>query len=85
MSKIIWNKYQMELCEKQPLPEINKWVLIQCESEGVKCPTMMMAGYLKNAGNNKNRPYFVIPGHLGAGRRLSWCDCLADNFEPPMG
>jgi hypothetical protein len=88
-----WNKYNIDLFEKQKLPPERKYMLLMTKSHNLGYPNPIYVGYMKYAAGCKDSPSFVIPGYEGEGEYLfdgciyminviAWCDCLTA-FEYP--
>jgi hypothetical protein len=76
-----WYRFSKEKGSRQKLPPLKRDVLGRQPSTGAGLPQGISVGYRKNAGGDKQCPFFVVPG-IG-GEVLAWCDCLPDDFEWP--
>lgn len=79
-----WYAFDKARGSRQKRPPVKKYVLVRMQGRGPGYPMGIAVGYRKNAGGDKQCPYFVVPG-LHTGAVVEWCDCLPDEFEwPPV-
>lgn len=78
-----WVTFAREAGDRQQLPAERRYVLVQLAPRPeVGLPPAVAVGYLRFAAGDRGSPQFIIPG-VG-GTVLSWCDCLGDDFRPPL-
>lgn len=80
----IWHKFNPSKGSRQKRPDEKKWVLVMVEAGQQSLPRGVGVGYRKNGGDDKQSPFFVIPGLFPSGGKvIAWCDCLPDGWIWP--